>query len=99
MKHNQRDQDVKKKNKTVSEKYWDWELVNETKLIWMKNSKEVQKEEYDEFYEKTLNEFLDPLAYAYFSTEGEVEFQSVLYILGMALMNNEEIVNPRTKNI
>ncbi|GAB2240912.1 hypothetical protein Droror1_Dr00021430 [Drosera rotundifolia] len=93
------DQDVKKKNKTISEKYWDWELVSETKLIWMENSKEMQKEEDDEFYKKTFNEFLDPLAYAFFSTEGEVEFQSVLYILGMALMNNEDIVNPRTKNI
>ncbi|KAL9262681.1 Heat shock protein 90-5, chloroplastic-like protein [Drosera capensis] len=94
------DQDVKKKKKkTVTEKYWDWELVNDTKPIWMRNSKEVQKEEYDEFYKKTFNEFLEPLAYAHFSTEGEVEFRSVLYIPGMAPMNNEEIVNPKTKNI
>ncbi|GAB2220627.1 hypothetical protein Droror1_Dr00008289 [Drosera rotundifolia] len=94
------DQDVKKKKKkTVTEKYWDWELVNETKPIWMRNSKEVQKEEYDEFYKKTFNEFLEPLAYAHFSTEGEVEFRSVLYIPGMAPMNNEEIVNPKTKNL
>ncbi|KAL9253112.1 Heat shock protein 90-5, chloroplastic-like protein [Drosera capensis] len=94
------DQDVKKKKKkTVTEKYWDWELVNETKPIWMRNSKEVQKEEYDEFYKKTFNEFLEPLAHAHFSTEGEVEFRSVLYIPGMAPMNNEEIVNPKTKNI
>lgn len=25
----------KKKKKTVTEKYWDWELANETKPIWV----------------------------------------------------------------
>ncbi|XP_059648700.1 heat shock protein 90-5, chloroplastic [Cornus florida] len=85
--------------KTKTEKYWDWELANETKPIWMRNPKEVEKDEYHEFYKKTFNEFLDPLAYAHFTTEGEVEFRSVLYIPGMAPLNNEDIVNPKTKNI
>ncbi|KAA8529284.1 hypothetical protein F0562_033917 [Nyssa sinensis] len=89
----------KKIKKTKTEKYWDWELANETKPIWMRNSKEVEKEEYQEFYKKTFNEFLDPLAYTHFNTEGEVEFRSVLYIPGMAPLNNEDIVNPKTKNI
>ncbi|XP_008807013.2 heat shock protein 90-5, chloroplastic-like [Phoenix dactylifera] len=89
----------KKKKKTVTEKYWDWELANETKPIWMRNSKEVQKDEYNEFYKKTFNEFLDPLAYTHFTTEGEVEFRSVLYIPGMAPLNNEDVINPKTKNI
>ncbi|KAF8389878.1 hypothetical protein HHK36_024396 [Tetracentron sinense] len=89
----------KKKKKTVTEKYWDWELANETKPIWMRTPKEVEKDEYHEFYKKTFNEFLDPLAYTHFTTEGEVEFRSVLYIPGMAPLNNEDIVNPKTKNI
>ncbi|XP_043701357.1 heat shock protein 90-5, chloroplastic-like [Telopea speciosissima] len=89
----------KKKKKTVTEKYWDWELANETKPIWMRNPKEVSKDEYNEFYKKTFNEFLDPLASTHFTTEGEVEFRSVLYIPGMAPLNNEDIVNPKTKNI
>ncbi|KAL6187851.1 hypothetical protein ACLB2K_039246 [Fragaria x ananassa] len=88
-----------KKKKTITEKYWDWELANETKPIWMRNSKEVEKDEYNEFYKKTFNEFLDPLAHTHFATEGEVEFRSVLYIPGMAPMNNEDIANPKTKNI
>lgn len=25
----------KKKKKTITEKYWDWELANETKPIWV----------------------------------------------------------------
>ncbi|KAB5544703.1 hypothetical protein DKX38_012815 [Salix brachista] len=89
----------KKTKKTKTEKYWDWELANETKPIWMRNPKEVEKDEYQEFYKKTFNEFLDPLAYAHFTTEGEVEFRSVLYIPGMGPLNNEDIMNPKTKNI
>ncbi|KAM0003291.1 putative Heat shock protein Hsp90 family [Helianthus debilis subsp. tardiflorus] len=89
----------KKKKKTKTEKYWDWELANETKPIWMRNPKEVEKDQYNEFYKKTFNEFLDPLAYTHFTTEGEVEFRSVIYIPGMAPMNNEDVVNPKTKNI
>ncbi|KAK9755141.1 hypothetical protein RND81_01G005300 [Saponaria officinalis] len=89
----------KKKKKTITEKYWEWELANETKPIWMRNAKEVQKEEYYEFYKKAFNEFLDPLTYTHFTTEGEVEFRSVLYIPGMAPLNNEDVVNPKTKNI
>ncbi|KAK9755144.1 hypothetical protein RND81_01G005300 [Saponaria officinalis] len=88
-----------KKKKTITEKYWEWELANETKPIWMRNAKEVQKEEYYEFYKKAFNEFLDPLTYTHFTTEGEVEFRSVLYIPGMAPLNNEDVVNPKTKNI
>lgn len=87
------------KKKTVTEKYWDWELTNETKPIWMRSAKDVPKEEYYEFYKKTFNEFLDPVAYTHFTTEGEVEFRSVLYIPGMAPMNNEDVINPKTKNI
>ncbi|CAL5063900.1 unnamed protein product [Urochloa decumbens] len=90
---------TEKKKKTITEKYWDWELANETKPIWMRNPKEVEKTEYNEFYKKTFNEFLDPLAYTHFTTEGEVEFRSVLYVPGMAPLSNEEIMNPKTKNI
>ncbi|KAK1552754.1 hypothetical protein Q3G72_022993 [Acer saccharum] len=89
----------KKKKTTKTEKYWDWELANETKPIWMRNPKEVEKEEYQEFYKKTFNEFLDPLSYTHFTTEGEVEFRSVLYIPGMGPLNNEDVMNPKTKNI
>ncbi|KAL8157400.1 hypothetical protein AgCh_002193 [Apium graveolens] len=93
------EEEKKKIKKTKTEKYWDWELANETKPIWMRSPKEVEEEQYQEFYKKTFSEFLDPLAYTHFTTEGEVEFRSVLYIPGMAPMNNEDITNPKTKNI
>lgn len=35
----------------------------------MRSPKEVEKEQYQEFYKKTFNEFLDPLTYTHFTTE------------------------------
>lgn len=89
----------KKKTKTVVERYWDWELTNETQPIWLRNPKEVSKEEYNEFYKKTFNDYLEPLASSHFTTEGEVEFRSILYVPSMSPAGKDDIVNPKTKNI
>ncbi|XP_057507238.1 heat shock protein 90-6, mitochondrial-like isoform X1 [Actinidia eriantha] len=89
----------KKKTKKVVEKYWDWELTNETQPIWLRNPKEVTTEEYNEFYKKTFNEYLEPLASSHFTTEGEVEFRSILYVPSVAPMGKDDIANPKTKNI
>ncbi|GJT54503.1 heat shock protein 89.1 [Tanacetum coccineum] len=89
----------KKKTKKVVEKYWDWELTNETQPIWLRNPKEVTTQEYNEFYRKAFNEYLDPLASSHFTTEGEVEFRSILYVPAVTPMGKEDIVNPKTKNI
>ncbi|KAF3443286.1 hypothetical protein FNV43_RR12968 [Rhamnella rubrinervis] len=89
----------KKKTKTVVEKYWDWELTNETQPIWLRNPKEVTTEEYNEFYKKTFNEYLEPLASSHFTTEGEVEFRSILYVPSISSTSKDDIVNPKTKNI
>lgn len=89
----------KKKTKTVVEKYWDWDLTNETQPIWLRNPKEVTKEEYNEFYKKTFNEYLEPLASSHFTTEGEVEFRSILYVPAFAPSGKDDIINPKTKNI
>ncbi|KAK9081886.1 hypothetical protein Syun_030723 [Stephania yunnanensis] len=89
----------KKKTKTVVEKYWDWELTNETKPIWLRTPKEVTTGEYNEFYKKTFNEYLDPLASSHFTTEGEVEFRSILFVPAVAPSGKDDIINPKTKNI
>ncbi|TXG55505.1 hypothetical protein EZV62_020761 [Acer yangbiense] len=89
----------KKKTKTVVEKYWDWELTNETQPIWLRNPKEVQTEDYNEFYKRTFNEYLDPLASSHFTTEGEVEFRSILYVPAVSPQGKDDLVNPKTKNI
>ncbi|KAK6157755.1 hypothetical protein DH2020_012003 [Rehmannia glutinosa] len=88
---------VKNYSQFVSFPIYTWQEKSRT--IEMRNPKEVEKDQYQEFYKKTFNEFLDPIAYTHFTTEGEVEFRSVLYIPGMAPLNNEEVINPKTKNI
>ncbi|KAF3786209.1 Heat shock protein 90-6 [Nymphaea thermarum] len=89
----------KKKTKTVVERYWDWELTNETQPIWLRNPKDVTTEEYNEFYKKTFNEYLDPLASSHFTTEGEVEFRSILFVPAIAPSRRDDILNQKTKNI
>ncbi|XP_024185377.1 heat shock protein 90-6, mitochondrial [Rosa chinensis] len=89
----------KKKTKTVVEKYWDWDLTNETQPIWLRNPKEVTTEDYNEFYKNTFNEYLDPLASSHFTTEGEVEFRSILYVPAVTPMGKDDMINPKTKNI
>lgn len=45
----------------------------------MRNPKEVEKDEYNDFYRKTFNEFLDPLAYIHFTTEVLDLFDFILF--------------------
>lgn len=88
----------KKEKKTKTERYYEWELANETKPVWMRSPKEVPKEEYDTFFKNTFKDFVDPMGYTHFTTEGEVEFKSLLYIPGMAPFG-DDAYNPKTKNI
>ncbi|GFZ05252.1 similar to HEAT SHOCK PROTEIN 89.1 [Actinidia rufa] len=81
----------KKKTKKVIEKYW----IGSS----LRPPKEVTTEEYNEFYKKTFNEYLEPLASSHFTTEGEVEFRSILYVPSVAPMGKNEIANSKTKNI
>ncbi|GMG98753.1 hypothetical protein Nepgr_000593 [Nepenthes gracilis] len=93
------DDKPQKKTKKVVERYWDWELTNETQPLWLRNPKEVNTDEYNEFYKKTFNEYLEPLASSHFTTEGEVEFRSVLYVPSIAPQGRDDIINFKTKNI
>jgi HSP90 family molecular chaperone len=38
-------------------------------FVQLRNPKEVTKEDYNEFYKKTFNEYLEPLASSHFTTE------------------------------
>ncbi|KAL0396880.1 UNVERIFIED_CONTAM: Heat shock protein 90-5, chloroplastic [Sesamum calycinum] len=90
----------KKTKKTKTEKYWDWELANEKQNPYgCAIQRKLKRNNIRNFTKKTFNEFLDPLTHTHFTTEGEVEFRSVLYIPGMAPLNNEDVINPKTKNI
>eukprot|EP01116_Phalansterium_solitarium_P013577 TRINITY_DN30971_c0_g1_i1.p1 TRINITY_DN30971_c0_g1~~TRINITY_DN30971_c0_g1_i1.p1 ORF type:complete len:810 (-),score=442.35 TRINITY_DN30971_c0_g1_i1:500-2929(-) len=70
------------KTKSVKETVSEWELMNDTKPIWTRNSKDITDEEYNEFYKSFSKDSTDPLMKIHFVAEGEVEFKSLLYISG-----------------
>jgi len=87
------------KMKTISEKKWDWKLQNETKPLWMRSPRDLEKTEYDDFFKSTFKEFMEPAAYSHFKTEGEIEFTSLLFVPGMPPFSQEEAMPTIAKNI
>ena len=72
----------KKKTKTVTKWKWDYELINENKPIWLRDKKEITREEYVKFYKALTKDSEDPLAYEHGKLEGEVNFRYILFIPG-----------------
>lgn len=70
--------------KTEYEEKWDWSIQNENKPIWLQDPKAVTKEQYESFFKATFGEFLEPAAYSHFNVEGTLEFSALLFIPGMA---------------
>ena len=69
-----------KKKRTITEWKWEWELINENKPIWLRDKKEITKEEYQKFYKALTKDTEDPLVFEHGRTEGEVNFKYILYI-------------------
>ena len=53
----------------------------------MRNPKEIEKDQYSEFYKKTFNEFLDPLAHTHFTTEVLVLHFSYIFWINLLNLN------------
>ena len=53
----------KKKTKSITKWKWDYELINENKPIWLRDKKEITKEEYVKFYKALTKDSEEPLAY------------------------------------
>ncbi|PQQ16370.1 heat shock protein 83-like isoform X2 [Prunus yedoensis var. nudiflora] len=54
-----------------------FEGISRIGYLHMQNPKEVEKDEYHEFYKKTFSELLDPVAYTHFTTEGLVDSNDI----------------------
>lgn len=70
--------------KTDYEDEWDFRLQNDNKPLWVRNPKDIEKEQYDNFFKATFGDFLEPVAHSHFNVEGTIEFSSILFIPGMA---------------
>lgn len=74
------DEDEGEKVRKIEKTIWFWKRLNENKPIWTRSSKDVTDEEYQSFYKAFAKTGDDALAYSHFKAEGEIEFQSIIYV-------------------
>ncbi|CZU00135.1 hypothetical protein PFUGPA_03964 [Plasmodium falciparum Palo Alto/Uganda] len=72
----------KMKMKTITKRYHEWEKINVQLPIWKQDEKSLTENDYYSFYKNTFKAYDDPLAYVHFNVEGQISFNSILYIPG-----------------
>eukprot|EP00794_Sanderia_malayensis_P005916 gene5916-6602_t len=93
------EKEKKPKTKKVEKTTWDWELINKSKPIWLRKSKEVEDSEYNEFYKSISHDTEDPLAKIHFTAEGEVTFRSILFVPSTSPSSTFQDYGQRKENI
>jgi len=72
------------KMKTVPETTVGYENVNNQKPIWLRSPRDVEDDEYQEFYKTAFKASYDtPMKSTHFVLEGQVECKAILYVPGM----------------
>jgi len=58
----------------------EFETLNSMESLWMKNKKDIKKEEYNEFYKETFHDWFDPFEVIHTKAEGTIEYTALLFI-------------------
>lgn len=74
------EEEEEKKMRTITETIHEWELINDTKAIWLRPKSDIEEQEYTDFYKGISKDNEDPLTYTHFTAEGDIEFKSILFI-------------------
>ena len=87
IKDEKKEKKMVKKTRSITKWRWDYELINENKPIWLRDKKDITKEEYFKFYKALTKDSEDPIAYDHSKLEGEVNFRYIIFIPGQKPYN------------
>jgi heat shock protein beta len=89
------------KMKTVPETTEAYELINNQKPIWLRPVKEVEEQEYKDFYKTAFRAAYDePMKWNHFVLEGQVECKALLYIPGILPFElSKDMFDENSRNI
>jgi heat shock protein beta len=82
------EEEDKPKTKKVDKTVWDWDIVNDSKPIWLRSPKDVADDDYNSFYKAFTKNSETPLAKIHFTAEGEVTFKAILFVPQVNNNNN-----------
>ena len=74
------DENKEKKMKKIKEISHEFERVNNTKPIWLRNKDEVTHEEYANFYKSITNDWEEHLSQIHFQMEGNLQIKGILFV-------------------
>ena len=66
--------------KETKSTYETFETINSMTPIWTKKKKDLKADELNQYYKDEFNDFEDPLASSFISLEGNISYQSVIFI-------------------
>lgn len=75
------------------------EILNSQKALWTRSPSEVKKEEYDEFYRQMSYDWNEPLKVVHFKAEGNLEFNSLMFVPGKRPFNFNTVNAKRGLNL